>query len=362
MITFKIGKAILLEMLRTASVFDGGFQAVRLTAGAGKLSVSAIDLTFGGLHLETPIENKDTVEFTICVPTKTLSDTVSSGNTPEIGLQFEDEKLVVKTNAKTSIKAVDDIPLMQEGVSEYQDSGLTCGDFASAMEKVVIAASKEDNGRPSLCSVNMEFDDRVLTMVATDGLRMSKVVLATAITGKRNYMLQRSAALALSRILKDNPSPLKIGFTEGVNGRLVFKWADGYAFGFTVEGKFPNWSQIIPKSYKTRMVLNAVEFIRAVKIVRLFHDGEIPVVCLDVSFDQVNAKSLETVAGSANTTLTPVSLQGGPLEIGFNANLIPLQWIESGVEIGLNQNNSAALIQNPQENNWTYILMPVHLG
>lgn len=362
MITIKINKAALLGMLRLASAFDGGFQAVRLTAGAGKLSVKAIDLTFGGIHLETPIENKDIVELSICVPTKTLIDTVSSGNTPEIGLQFEDEKLVVKTNAKTSIKAVTDIPIIPDGVSEFQDSGLTCADFAIALDKTVIAASKEDNGRPALCSVNMEFDNRVLTMVATDGLRLSKVVLATPITVKHSYMLQRGAAVALSRILKDNQSPLMIGFSEGVNGRLTFKWDGGYAFGFTIEGKFPNWRQIIPKEFKTRMVLNAAEFVRAVKIIRLFHDGEASIVRLDVSFDQVNAKSLETGTGNANTTLTPVSLQGGPLEIGFNANLIPLQWIESGVEIGLNQNNSPAIFNNPQQSDWCYILMPVHLG
>ncbi len=50
MTTIKIGKAILLDMLKMASVFDGGYQAVRLTAGAGKLSVKAIDLTFGGVN------------------------------------------------------------------------------------------------------------------------------------------------------------------------------------------------------------------------------------------------------------------------------------------------------------------------
>lgn len=360
MITIKADKAVLLAMLKVASVFDGYQTAVRLKAGAGRLSVEAVDLLAGGgIHLEAPLPaHKDIVELSICVPTRTLIDTINTGGTDEIGLQFEDEKLVVKTNAKTSIKAAAEVVSgLENFTNDYKDTGLTCAEFAAALDKAVFAAKKEAGERPALCAVNIECDNHLMTLTGADGFRLSKVVLPTAMTGQQNFLLARGAALGLSRVLKDNQLPLQIGF----GSHLFLKWEGGYAFGFGVQGQFPNWRQIMPKEFNTKMLLQAQDFIRAVKIARLFSEGkEEPVVRMDVTFDQVNIKSIESEVGSSNVAVTPISLQGNPLEIAFNANYIPLQMVEGeGVEISMNKGNMPVIIKNNSQDDWLYLLMPV---
>jgi DNA polymerase III subunit beta len=108
-----------------------------------------------------------------------------------------------------------------------------------------------------------------------------------------------------------------------------------------VEGQFPNYEQVIPKSSPLRLVVEREPLLAAIRRVAVVADDRTRPVKLTASTGQLRLSAQSQELGEAEETL-PADYQGDELTIGFNARYVldalgPMDhpWTVIGVKDGL---------------------------
>jgi DNA polymerase-3 subunit beta len=95
-----------------------------------------------------------------------------------------------------------------------------------------------------------------------------------------------------------------------------------------IEGKFPDYNQIIPKSYSTRTVLETNSLLKAARVSHLFARDSANIVKLEItpSGDELMNGRVTLIATSAelgdNVADVDASIEGSSMEIAFNAKYL----------------------------------------
>lgn len=236
--------------------------------------------------------------------------------------------------------------------------------FRQLLEGVVFAAG-EDSNRPILGGVLFELNGSVLKLVAADGFRLAIADgELDGATGQRSFILPAPALRELLRIMASTRAEHLTIFFPPEEGQVVFQ-SDGIQMVIrTIEGKYPDYHQILPKSYAIRAVVET-EALR--KVVR-----QIGVIARDDSYAirfHFGTDGILGIQAQAEDTGTckaqlPITLRGSELEIAFNSKflmqgleLIPTQQLV----FELNKHNTPVCITADGESPVRYILMPMHV-
>jgi DNA polymerase III subunit beta len=246
----------------------------------------------------------------------------------------------------------------------------TAGELKEALAQVTFAAS-QDEARPALQAVSFNFAEDGVTMAATDGFRISvcKLGYTDPVEGKiptGNHLVPAGALADLVKLLADPDQPVALGF---VPGKVIFTAGDLSVGIQMVDGNFPDYKIILPKSFKMHAVVNAAVLIKAIKqaeviarsgnnVARLkwTPGGENP-ACVEVS-----AVSEETGSNQATVDAT---LEGPAIEIAFNVRFLreALEAMKSPtVAFDANDHKSPARIIPVGDDSFTHVIMPMHLG
>ena len=104
-------------------------------------------------------------------------------------------------------------------------------------------ATDPDSTRFSLGGVLLEFDDGACNFVATDGRRLSTVEVPCGGELKRSFIIPSRSLLALCR--SKCSGDLVIGEW---NNSIIISTDEMQFFAREIDGKFPNWRTVIPKT------------------------------------------------------------------------------------------------------------------
>ena len=120
------------------------------------------------------------------------------------------------------------------------------------IQQVAFAASS-DEARPVLMGVLVSVDKDKLTMAAADGFRLSvrKAVLSTPALTPVSAIVPAQALKELARVASDGEEPIYMVLPKG-RGQVVFRVKDVEVVSQLIDGTFPDYQQIIPRSYKSR--------------------------------------------------------------------------------------------------------------
>ncbi|NMD26925.1 MAG: DNA polymerase III subunit beta, partial [Chloroflexi bacterium] len=230
----------------------------------GRLKLSATNLELGiSAWLGAKIQD----EGSLTVPARTFADLV--GNLPSDDVTLTADLRTQSLNVRcgtlnTDIKGIsaEEFPPMSAA-----DTGtslpLNITNFKEMIQKVVFAAS-HDESRPNLTGVHMTVDGDYLVLAATDGYRISiaSAILAQKPAQKLDALIPARALAELSRVAVDGEEILQMNFPVG-RGQVVFHLKDVELISQLIEGNFPNYSAIIPPSFKTRTVLTTADLLKA---------------------------------------------------------------------------------------------------
>jgi DNA polymerase-3 subunit beta len=138
-----------------------------------------------------------------------------------------------------------------------------------------------------------------------------------------------------------------------------------------IEGKFPDYNQIIPKGYATRSILETSSFLKAARVSQLFARDSANIIKLEVipAGDELMNGQITLVATSAelgdNVADVDASIEGEPLEIAFNAKYLidVLSVIESPqVVLETTAASSPGVIRPIGDDQFTHVIMPMHIS
>lgn len=344
---------------------------VLVATDAGRIKLSATNLELG---ITAWIGGKVEEDGATTVPAKTFVDLVNTlpADLVEITYAVRTQTLNVKCGAfNNDIKCIDAqefpiIPLadLDQGIQ------LNVEDLREMIHHVVFAAATDD-ARPILTGVLAKIEGGEMTLAAADGFRLAvRTAHLSAPTGEPISAIIPARALAeLARVAGDQPEPVVMTLPPN-RGQVIFHLANVEIVSQLIEGNYPDYQQIIPRSYATRTVMPTAALRKACKAADIFareaaNTARVRVTAgseLQPGQVEVSATAAETGHNEATVDAT---VEGVPIEIAFNVKYLldVLNVIDSeNVALETTTSTSPGVIRPVGRNDYLYVAMPMHLG
>ncbi len=343
---------------------------ILLATEEGRLKLAATDLS---TSITCWIGAKVEEDGEITIPARLLSDCVST--LPPAQIQME---LVTRTKSlhlkcaqfEADIHGIDaqDFPLIPSDVSDHKVT-IPSSTLRQMIEQVTLAAAPADEGRVVLTGTLAEFRDSELTMVAADGFRLSlrKAELSDEVQEPMDVIIPARALRELARVSVEEEEPVEIIVTPSRN-QVLFRLGNVEIVSQLIEGKFPDYNQIIPSSYGTRVVVNTHDLMRAVRISVLFSRDVANIVRLEVIPGSETTPGRLIVESTAevgqNVGELDATVEGEQMEIAFNGRyLIDMLNVIGTEQVVLEATNPSrpGILKPVGDDSLIYVIMPMHI-
>ena len=204
-----------------------------------------------------------------------------------------------------------------------------------------------------------EVDDKFyLTAVATDSHRMSisKIRLEKKIIFEP-IILPKKTIFQLCSLLDNYDGEVKI---SNIKSKIKFELNESVLISKLIDGKFPNYIQVIPKNNQKKLEIELKKFLNSVDRVASVSLDKKDGVKFDLSKDILNLSVNNANSGDGKETLNVKF--GYDLQISFNSKYlidVASQLDGENVEIFFNDTGSPALIKDPGDFDSIYVVMPM---
>lgn len=364
-----VSRETLLTQLATVARGVSTRSAIQTLAGVLiRLEDTHVELqaTDNDLGIRASLEAEVATAGSVVVPGRLLLDVARSLPHSSVTLEYraaEQDIEVVSGSARFHLRTLplDDFPQLPE-----PDSSPTlvvpAAAFVETVGRVARSASRDET-RPHLTGVLVTAKGTELRMVATDSYRLSvkETTLDQALSGELEANVPARTLQELSRIASANGAQ-EIAITA-LENQAIFTAGDVVLSSRLVEGRFPNYQQLLPESYEYELRLDRGELLEVVRRIALLAQKNAP---LRLSFSEgaleVSAQTPDV--GEASESL-PVPFGGEPFEIGFNP-----EFFRDGLEsaetdelvLKLISPLRPGLIQSGDDGGFIYLVMPIRLN
>ncbi len=348
---------------------------VLLATDNGQLKLSATNLEIG---INCWVGAKIEQEGAITVPARLLAEFVNSLPPERIDLDLDESTQTLNLKCaryESNIKGIDaqEFPLVPTAGDSETPIKLNPESLRKTIDQVVFAAAT-DESRPILTGVLVQFNEDRLTMAAADGFRLSvknTPLSANQYLGEASEVIIPARALMeLARISADQEEPVEVIITQA-RKQVLFHLHNIDLVSQLIEGKFPDYNQIIPKGYATRSVLDTSSFLKATRVSHLFARDSSHIIKLEVvpAGDELMNGRITLIATSAelgdNVADLDASIEGDPLEIAFNAKyLIDVLAVVDSPQVILETTaaSSPGVIRPIGDDQFIHVIMPMHIS
>jgi len=336
---------------------------VLVDARESDVELQATDMELG---IRARLEGVVTTAGRVVLPARLLLDVVRSLPAGDVTLEHragEGDVELVSSSASFQIRTLpsEDFPRLPEAGDGPSMSMATTA-FVETTARVARAASRDET-RPHLTGVLVSASGRELRMVATDSYRLSvkETTLDRAVEGELEVHVPARTLQELSRIAVAEGAP-EVGINS-LEGQVVFTCGTVVVSSRLVEGRFPNYRQLLPDSYEHELRVSREELLDVVRRISLMAQKNAP---LRLSFrdGEVEISARTPEVGHARETL-PVPFKGEPLEIGFNPEFLRdgLEFAETEeVVLKLISPLRPGLIESAGGEGFLYLVMPIRLN
>jgi DNA polymerase-3 subunit beta len=236
----------------------------------------------------------------------------------------------------------------------------------------VAFAASTDEARPVLMGVLMNVDKDNVTMVAADGFRLSvrKAQLSHPAPHPVNVIIPARALNELARVASDGEEQIYMVVPKN-RGQVLFRVKDVEVVSQLIDGTFPDYQQIIPRSYKSRTLVSTASLLKACKQAEIFAREGTNVARLDIkqskgemqpSEVEISATSEET---GKNETIVEATVDGSGVLIAFNVKFLreALEVIKTpNVVLETSAANAPGVVRPVGDDDFLHVIMPMHLG
>jgi DNA polymerase-3 subunit beta len=344
---------------------------VLIATDEGRLRLSATNLELG---ITCWIGAKIEEEGSTTVPARTFADLVGTLPAEQVNLSLnaQTQTLNVRCAASnTDIKCIDAQEFPPLPVPDMEGAiQLNVADFKDMISQVVFAAST-DEARPVLMGVLVMVDKDDLTMAAADGFRLSvrKGTLSQTAPQAVTAIIPGRALGELARVATDGNEMISMVLPKG-RGQVVFRMKEVEVVSQLIDGTFPDYQQIIPRSFKSRTILSTPALLKACKQAEIFAREGSNVARLNIKSAgdlepgavEISAQSEET---GSNETVVAATIDGVGLLIAFNVKYLRevLEVVKTpNVALETSAPNAPGVIRPVGDENFLHVIMPMHLG
>jgi DNA polymerase-3 subunit beta len=333
---------------------------VLLQAEGGQLRLVTTDLEIG-MTCIVPIEGGE--DGAVTVPERILQDVVGNLPNADITISSDDRNMVTVASAKSRY-TIHGLPADEFPVLPQVPAGTVLTIPAPTLRDLVrktLFASSTDEGRVILTGCMLSWDGEVAIMVATDTHRLAvkRATVAGNFTAPVSVIIPSRALQELLRLINgDDPVNVHIGESQ-----LLFEVGRVRLVTRLIEGQFPAFERVIPAGTDKRMVANRQQFHDAVRRASIVARAESNKIILRSTDSTLTITAETGEVGKAYEEI-PITLDGEPVEIAFNAEyLLDVFGVldTETVELGLTGPLNPGLLRAEGEGDYQYVVMPMQM-
>ena len=280
-------------------------------------------------------------------------------------LQSENKLKISAKNSKFNLLClpVDNFPNFADNF-ENKPLNLENKKFLSLLNKTKISMSSDDtrhylNG--IFVHTTTSNKGSYLTGVATDTHRLSSSSMSIEnVENFKSFILPKKTVFQLCNLLQENEKNISLSISDT---KIQFKIGSSKIVSKVIDGKFPDYTKVVPKSNKKNLNLKVKDFIQSIeRVITVSIDRKEGVkVTLEKGNIQLFVNS--SSSGEGKETLV-ADYNGENLTISFNSRY--LLDIASSIEdetiiMNLNDSVSPVLIQDNSDKHSYYVIMPMKI-
>lgn len=301
-------------------------------------------------------------EGRLSVPARLLAELVHQLPAGKIQLSSDKENLTIQAEGFTSTLngiAASEFPEIPQ-ITPKATVKIQPNDFAKTLSSVIVAASL-DESRPVLSGVSVAFAKESLTFAATDSYRLAENFLKVDTQYEQTIIVPLRTAQELLRTVQanDHNQDIVIKIAES---EVSFQIDDMVIVSQLIEGKYPDYSKIIPDSSNTIVVVDREKLLGASKVAALFAQTGAHTIQLEIKKSQLVLQSTAAHIGK-NEAQLECKTTGVEMEISLNAKYLldALQAVESStVSLELNSKLDPILLRPVSKaSHYLHIIMPL---
>ncbi|OGY67032.1 MAG: DNA polymerase III subunit beta [Candidatus Harrisonbacteria bacterium RIFCSPLOWO2_02_FULL_45_10c] len=326
-----------------------------------KIQLSATNLE---LAITQFVSGKIIEDGSITIPLETLLTITNNIANDRIAIEVENNTLHFKTdNYEAIIQGLpeEEFPIIPkiENTKNYLQINTVI--LKTAVAKVINAAQPSEI-RPEIGGILFDFQVTNFKLVATDSFRLAEKTIQ-----EKNFTCTFQRGFKIIIPLKTAQEVLRINTGEELTicidpNQILFKNNDIEIISRLIDGTYPDYEAIVPKSLETEMLIEREHLVNAVKLVSTF-SGKVN----DIKMKTADGKKAVEVYSSnqyvgENKYLVPAKIKGEAFEVSFNWRYLMdgLKNFDSNeLLFGVNGDVRPAVLKNTTDTSYFYILMPI---
>lgn len=310
----------------------------------------------------------------ITLPAKTLTEMVKTLSPERVDLTLDEGTQTVNLRC---------------GVTTWNVRGIAASEFPPVPEtaepdvvlpgkvlremiaETVFACAKEDT-RPILTGLYLHFDGNVMTVAAADGYRLAvrTAKIDQNFKKMREMVVPAKTMAEVARIIVDDDIPVSITL-PGDRELIQFEIENTVVSSQVIDGRFPDFSGIIPKTNNTVVSVYTDDLLKHYKRAEIFardnnHSARVTARPADSPGApgevQISARSNER--GDYEGSLE-ASVEGAPLDTAFNVRyLIDVLSVipEERILLESNGSNAPGVIRPEGREDFLHLIMPMSVN
>ncbi len=330
---------------------------VLMNASGEELILATTDLEVSArLRLENVQVQQEGVAL---VPARLLAEMVKSFDQAPVEFEYDGgQARIVCNNYEGTVRCLpaEDFPALQDpgGIRVTVEAAA----LAESISQVVRAASR-DEARPILTGVLLEISREGLTMAATDSYRLAVRELTATAEGEAKALVPERALSEAGRAAAGEEKGEVELFVD--QGQVAFRSGRLTLTSRLIEGEFPNYRQLLPDRYESRLSASRQQLIDAVRRVGLLARESSPVK-MEFNALGVRLSSSSPDLGEAVESVE-AKFEGDDLTAAFNPNYL-IDGLSGAtgdrVQVEVRDGLKPAVVRGEEEA-FVYLVMPVRL-
>jgi len=336
---------------------------ILVDANGSNLTITATDLDLIFIH---QIKNVEILEQGKTTTTSSIMYDIirkfTSGKKINVFLKDESKLQVESDKSVFNLNCINasEFPLTDENFTQNEFS-IKSKQLLKLLNKCKFSVSNDET-RHYLSGIFLhqtEVEDKnYLTAAATDSHRMSisKVRLENKIEFEP-IILPKKTIFQLCSLLDNYDGDVKV---SNAKSKIKFELDNSILISKLIDGKFPNYIQVIPKNNQKKLEIDLKLFLDSVDRVASVSLDKKDGVKFNLSKDMLNLSVNNTNSGDGKESMN-VNFDH-ELEISFNSRYlidVASQLDGEKIEIYFNDTGSPALIKDPGDFDSIYVVMPM---
>jgi len=373
----------LLQALQLVSRAISGQQAlpilgnILVRAESGKCVLSATDLE---LSIITSLTANVEQEGSITIPAKAILNFAQYNNDPEVTLEVKDGTQIKCSSAHSKTVLSGETSTNYPSIVPVEKKTMFSLDASTLLEALhlVTFSSARSSLRPVLSGVYLRTEDDQIVLVATDSYRLSEYKIKAPSSEPISCIIPVKVLEELRTVLAGKKPAKKSPTEESAEGaraeampvhitlstqQIEMRVGDTQLLSRLIEGKFPDYRQIVPKEHTSKAIIPVRDLTTAVRRMHYFAKEVNNNLTFSFTAGMVSVATPQTPLGKDDATI-PVELIGEDSKIALSSSYLLdfLGHIDvDALDMRITDSMHPAVFHLPASDKFLHLIMPLRM-